>query len=209
MIRDVDTIIKLYNEGNSMNEIARRLRTYPSTIKRVLDRHEVATRKRSESLKGMLYVKDGDKLVEWAKAQGRLVTKQELAEQLGKTKLSPSYFVKYPELGQYVVANEQSEFKEYYSELYVWLQRHGVPYKTNDKTTLGAKVDVLLLGDYSGIAMLLTERPKNVSTRVHNERMNRCLSEASRLGIKMIELKKEHFEKALEGLKETLDSLKR
>lgn len=208
MIRDVDTIIKLYNEGESMTAIAEKFGTYPMTIKRLLEKHDVTLRHDSGK-KGIPSVKDGDKLIAWAKAQGRLVTKQELAEQLGRTRLSPSYFVKYPELGQYIVANEQSEFKEYYSELYVWLQRHGVPYKTNDKTTLGAKVDVLLLGDYSGIAMLLTERPKNVSTRVHNERMNRCLSEASRLGIKMIELKKEHFEKALEGLKETLDSLKR
>lgn len=208
MIRDVDTIIKLYNEGESMTAIAEKFGTYPMTIKRLLEKHDVTLR-HDGGKKGVPSVKDGDKLIAWAKAQGRLVTKQELAKQLGRARLSPSYFVKYPELGQYVVSKEQSEFKEYYSELYMWLQRHDIPYKTNDKTTLGAKVDVLLLGDYSGIIIQLAERPRNVSTRVHNERMNRCLFEASRLGIKTIELKKEHFEKALEGLKETLDSLKR
>jgi hypothetical protein len=201
-------IIDEYNNGKSMNAIAEELSIYTMTVKRILEKHDIELRHDGKK-KGSLYVKDGEKLIEWAKAQGRLVTKQELAKQLGRARLSPSYFIKYPELGQYVVSSEQAEFREYYSELYVWLQRHGIPYKTNDKSTIGAKIDVLLLGDYSGIIMQLAERPKNVSTRVFKERLRRCYYEADRLGFKVVELRKEHFEKALDGLKETLDELKK
>ena len=57
---------------------------------------------------GEPYVQNGEKLIEWAKAQGRLVTKAELAEVIGTKRLSPSYFIKYPELSKYVVIHIQN-----------------------------------------------------------------------------------------------------
>ena len=88
-------IIDAYNSGQSMNAIAKEFHTYPTSIRRILKRHNVKLRHDTRK-KGELYVKDGEKLIEWAKAQGRLVTKDELAEVVGRKILSPSYFLKYP-----------------------------------------------------------------------------------------------------------------
>lgn len=199
-------IIEAYNSGRSMNSIAREYDTYATTIKRVLVAHEVDIRK-DDKKKGMLYVKDGEKLIEWAKAQGRLVTKSELADVLGRKRLSPSYFIKYPELGQYIATDEQDEFEEYYTQLYKWLQENDIPYKPNDRTRLGVTVDVLLLGDYEDIAIQISDRPKNVSTKTHNERMRRKSYNAAETGVKLVLLKIEHF-KNLDEVKKLLDSLK-
>ena len=130
-IFDDEKIIEAYKSGRSMNSIAREYDTYATTIKRVLVSHEVEIRK-DDKRKGALCVKDGEKLIEWAKAQGRQVTKAELADVLGRKRLSPSYFIKYPELGRYIVTDEQNEFEEYYTQLYEWLQKNGILYKTND-----------------------------------------------------------------------------
>lgn len=203
---DNKKIIDAYKNGRSMNSIAREYDTYATTIKRVLVNNEVEIRK-DDKKKGALYVKDGEKLLEWAKAQGRLVTKAELAEVLGKKRLSPSYFIKYPELGQYIAVAEQNEFEEYYSKLYKWLQENGIPYKPNDKTRLGVTVDVLLLGEYENIAIQLSDKPKNVSVKTHDERMRRKSYNAAKTGIKLVSLRIEHF-KNLNDVKRLLDSLK-
>lgn len=203
---DSAEIIKAYEEGLSINAVARKFDTYPTTVKRILDRFGVEIKSEGVT-KGMLYVKDGEKLIEWAKAQGRLVTKAELAAVIGKTKLSPSYFIKYPELGRYVASDERKEFDEYYKKLYSWLDEHGIAYKRNDKTKLKVTVDVLLLGKYSNIAMEITERPRTVSTKVHRARMNKKMYNASEAGVRLIGLTKEHFEKDLDGLKDVLDKL--
>ena len=80
---DNQVIIDAYNNGESMNAIARAFGTYPTTIKRVLEKNKVELR-HDAATKGTVFVKDGEKLIEWAKAQGRLVTKAELAKQLVK-----------------------------------------------------------------------------------------------------------------------------
>ena len=205
-IFDDEKIIEAYRSGRSMNSIAREYDTYATTIKRVLISHEIEIRK-DDKRKGALYVKDGEKLIEWAKAQGRQVTKAELADVLGKKRLSPSYFIKYPELGQYIVTDEQNEFEEYYTQLYEWLQKNGIPYKPNDRTRLGVTVDVLLLGDYEDIAIQLSDRPRNVSTKTHDKRMRMKSYNAAETGLKLVFLKTEHF-KNLDEVKKLLDSLK-
>lgn len=205
-IFDDEKIIEAYKSGRSMNSIAREYDTYATTIKRVLISHEIEIRK-DDKRKGALCVKDGEKLIEWAKAQGRQVTKAELADVLGRKRLSPSYFIKYPELGRYIVTDEQNEFEEYYTQLYEWLQKNGILYKTNDRTRLGVTVDVLLLGDYEGIAIQLSDRPRNVSTKTHDKRMRMKSYNAAETGLKLVFLKTEHF-KNLDEVKKLLDSLK-
>lgn len=205
-IFDDEKIIEAYRSGRSMNSIAREYDTYATTIKRVLISHEIEIRK-DDKRKGALCVKDGEKLIEWAKAQGRQVTKAELADVLGRKRLSPSYFIKYPELGRYIVTDEQNEFEEYYTQLYEWLQKNGILYKTNDRTRLGVTVDVLLLGDYEGIAIQLSDRPRNVSTKTHAKRMRMKSYNAAETGLKLVFLKTEHF-KNLDEVKKLLDSLK-
>lgn len=206
MALDEMKIIDAYSKGQSMNSIAQDFHTYATTIKRILEKNNIELR-HDCSKKGALYVKEGEKLIEWAKAQGRLVTKAELAEVLGRHRLSPSYFTKYPELGQYVASDEKKEFHEYYQKLYNWLELHGIQYKRNDKTKLNMSVDVLLLGAYSNIALQITERPKNLSTKIHNTRLAKKSYRAREAGIRLIGLTKEHFDKDLDGLKDVLDKL--
>lgn len=125
---DYEAIIKAYNEGESMNSIARAFGTYTTTIKRILEKHNVELR-HDTRVEGELYVKDGDKLIEWAKAQGRPVTKAELAKVIDRKKLSPSYFIKYPELGQYVQTRTQKSLESYINKLYSWLRENNISYK--------------------------------------------------------------------------------
>ena len=112
---ETSAIIEAYEKGQSINSIARALGTYPTSVRRNLERNNVKLRHDSRK-KGELYVQDGEKLLEWAKAQGRLVTKAELATIIGKSKLSPSYFIKYPELGQYVETRTQKSLEIYINE---------------------------------------------------------------------------------------------
>ena len=199
-------IIDAYNSGQSMNAIAKEFHTYPTSIRRILKRHNVKLRHDTRK-KGELYVKDGEKLIEWAKAQGRLVTKEELAEVVGRKRLSPSYFLKYPELGQYVEIDIQNDLKEYYQKLYKWLKENNIPYKPNDRTKLKASVDALLLGEYSNIAIQISEKPRYVSKKKHKEAMQLKSLRAKETGITIIFLNKENFE-SLDNVKTLLDDLK-
>lgn len=201
-------IIDAYNKGQSMNSIAQDFHTYTTTIKRILEKYDISLRHDSTK-KGCLYVKDGEKLISWAKAQGRPVTKSELAKVIGKRRLSPSYFHKYPELGQYVASDERKEFHEYYEMLYKWLEDHHIHYKRNDKTVLGVSVDVLLLGEYANIALEITERPKNVSNKIHQERLAKKSCRAGEVGLKLIGLTRENFDAELDGLEGILEPFKR
>ena len=205
---DEAKVVEAYNKGLTMNAIARDFHTYPTTVKRILDKHDIPVRLDGPK-KGVLSVKDGDKLIEWAKAQGRPVTKTELAAVLGKARLCPSYFTKYPELGKYVMSDERKEFHEYYEKLYKWLEIRNIPYKRNDRTKLNVAIDVLLLGEYSNIAIEIVERPKSVSNKLHNERLLKKTYKADIAGVKLVKLTKKHFEENLEGLETLLNSLKR
>lgn len=199
-------IIDLYNSGQTMNSIAKEFHTYATTIKRILEKHKVELRHDCRK-KGELSVKDGEKLIEWAKAQGRLVTKTELANLIGTKKLSPSYFIKYPELGQYVKVPTKNSY-EYTEKLYQWLQKNNIPYKPDDRTTLkGFSVDALLLGKYSNLAIQISERPRNVSSKIHYFKMGQKLAKAKEVGIDIVFLNKEHFEN-LDDVKVILDELK-
>lgn len=203
---DDRTIIDAYNSGESMNAIAKAFGTYATTVKRVLEKNNVKLR-HDAITKGTVFVQDGEKLIEWAKAQGRLVTKAELATQLGKTRLSPSYFIKYPELGQYVVRREQKELQMYADKLYEWLEANNIPYKPNDRTKLGVSVSALLLGEYSGLAVQIQEKPSCVSNKNHKENTELKIRRAKEADIVIVFLNKEHFED-LDGIKGLLDSLK-
>ena len=204
---DNQVIIDAYNNGQSMNAIARAFGTYPTTVKRVLEKNNVELR-HDAATKGTVFVQDGEKLIEWAKAQGRLVTKAELAKQLGKTKLSPSYFIKYPELGKYVVRREQKELREYSQKLYEWLESNNISYKPNDRTKLGVSVSALLLEDYSGLAIQIQEKPSCVSNRKYEEDTKLKMRRAKEADIVIVFLNKEHFED-LDSIKGLLDSLKK
>ena len=199
-------IIKLYNEGYSLNSIANTLKTYPTTVKRILEKNGIELRHDNRK-KGMLQVKGGEELIEWAKAQGRLVTKAELAKQVGTKKLSPSYFIKYPELGQYVVTREQNEIQEYTQKLYEWLKINDIPYKPNDKKEYGISVSALLLEAYKGIAIQIDIKPKCVSKKKYDEMMKQKLSKINAKGNVIIFLKKEHFED-LQSINGWLNALK-
>lgn len=201
-------VIEAYKKGLTMNAVARDFHTYPTTVKRILAKYDVPVRYDGPK-KGVLSVKNGKELIEWAKAQGRPVTKAELAKLLGKARLNPSYFTKYPELGKYVVSDERKEFHEYYEKLYKWLEIRNIPYKRNDRTKLNVAVDVLLLGEYSNIAIEIVERPKYLSNKAHNERLLKKTYKADTVGVKLVKLTKKHFEEDLVGLEELLNSLKR
>lgn len=205
---DNQAIIDAYKNGQSLNSIARVFGTYATTVRRILEkngiklRHDIVT-------KGTIIVQDGEKLIEWAKSQGRLVTKSELAKVLGKKRLTPSYFIKYPELGKYIVHREQKDIKKYTEKLYQWLENNNIQYKPNDRTMLrGVSVDALLLGEYSGLAIEIQEKPKCVSTKVFEERIKLKIRKAKEADIVIVFLNEEHFEN-LDSIKGLLDSLKR
>lgn len=204
---DYEAIIKAYNEGESMNSIARAFGTYTTTIKRILEKHNVELRHDTRA-EGELYVKDGDKLIEWAKAQGRPVSKAELAKVIGRKKLSPSYFLKYPELGRYVETRTQKSLEDYIYKLYEWLKENNIPYKPNDRTVLsGLSVDALLLGEYSNLAIQISEKATYISKKKHEENIKLKLDRAEKAGLRIVFLNKEHFEN-LDEVKLLLDSLK-
>lgn len=198
-------IIEKYNIGQSMNEIAKEYKTYATTIKRILEKNGIKLRHDSAS-KGTLLVNDGEKLIEWAKAQNRLVTKEELAKIAGTKRLSPSYFIKYPELGQYVKVETQGELSEYYNKLYDWLKENDIPYKPNDRTRMKVSVDALLLKEYSNIAIQISIKPINISKKKYDENMQLKSLRAKEKGLEIIFLNKEDFEN-LDNLKLILDEL--
>ena len=201
-----DKIVDAYKNGQSMNSIAKEFNTYATTIKRILEKHNIQLRHDTRE-KGELYVKGGEKLIEWAKAQGRLVTKAELAKVVGTKRLSPSYFFKYPELGQYVETETQHELNEYYKKLYEWLKQNNIPYKPKDRTKLNVTVDALLLGKYSNIAIQISEKPQFVSKKKHQETMQLRLLRAKEANVKILFLTKENFEN-LDNLNKLLGDLK-
>lgn len=203
---DNQAIIDAYKNGQSLNAIARAFSTYATTVKRVLEKNGVELR-HDAITKGAIIVQDGEKLIEWAKSQGRPVTKSELAKVLGKKRLTPSYFIKYPELGKYVVRREQKDIEKYTEKLYQWLNDNHIQYKPNDRTKLKVSVDALLLGEYSGLAIQIQEKPTCISTKKFEERIKLKMRRAKEADVVIVFLNKEHFED-LDSVKGLLDSLK-
>ena len=204
---ETSAIIEAYKKGQSINSIANTFGTHPTSVRRILERNDIELRHDSRK-KGELYVQNGEKLLEWAKVQGRLVTKAELANVIGKSRLSPSYFIKYPELGQYVETRTQKSLKAYVNKLYDWLKKNNIPYKPNGRTVLeGVSVDALLLGEYSNLAIHISERATYVSKKKHEENIKQKMERAEKAGIRIIFLNKDHFEN-LGDVKLLLDSLK-
>lgn len=203
---DNQAIIDAYKNGQSLNAIARAFGTYATTVKRVLEKNDIELRHDAVT-KGAIIVQDGEKLIEWAKSQGRPVTKSELAKVLGKKRLTPSYFIKYPELGRYVVRREQKDIEKYTEKLYQWLNDNHIQYKPNDRTKLKVSVDALLLGEYSGLAMQIQEKPTCISTKKFEERIKLKMRRAKEADVVIVFLNKEHFED-LDSIKGLLDSLK-
>lgn len=201
---NTEEVIISYENGESMHSIAKRFGTYTITIKRILEKNNIKLR-HDEKKNGQLYVKDGEKLIEWAKKQKRLVTRDELALLIGKKRLSPSYFIKYPELGKYVETRKQKGLKEYHSKLYDLLNRNNILYKPNDKTKLNVIVDALLLGEYSGIAIHLLEKPKDMSKKRHTEQIREKIQRAKKAGIILVLIEKEQIN---DTLIDTLNSYK-
>lgn len=203
---DNEAIIEAYISGESLNSIARAFGTYPTTVRRVLIKHGIELRK-EERTKGSFWVTGGEELIEWAKAQGRLVTKAELAKVAGTKRLSPSYFLKYPELGQYVKTDVQNELEEYYEKLYAWLKENNIAYKPGDRTKLNVMIDILLLGEYSNLILQIAEKPYRVSKKAHEDRMELLFNKAKAQGMTVIFLNKDSLED-LDKLKVLLDDLK-
>ena len=203
---DNQAIIDAYKNGQSLNAIARAFGTYATTVKRVLEKNGVELR-HDAITKGAIIVQNGEKLIEWAKSQGRPVTKSELAKVLGKKRLTPSYFIKYPELGRYVVRREQKDIEKYTEKLYQWLNDNHIQYKPNDRTKLKVSVDALLLGEYSGLAIQIQEKPTCISTKKFEERIKLKMRRAKEADVVIVFLNKEHFED-LDSIKGLLDSLK-
>lgn len=203
---DIETIITEYNSGLSLSEIAKKHGTYPTSVKRILEKNKTPLR-HDTATKGCVYVKNGEKLIEWAKTQGRLVTKAELAKVLGKTRLSHSYFIKYPELGQYITMREPIELNDYTHKLHKWLQENNISYKPNDKKTLGVTVSALLLNPYKNVVIQIDIKPKNVSKKRHENMMLQKLHNANEAGVAIVFLKEEHF-KNLDCVKKLLNGLK-
>lgn len=204
---EANAIIDAYKNGQSMNSIAKAFGTYPTTVRRILLNNNIELRhdaKRS----GSLYVQDGEKLIKWAKEQGRLVTKAELAQVINRKRLSPSYFLKYPELGQYIQPDAQNELQDYYEKLYKWLQDNKIPYKPNDRTKLKIAVDALLLDEYSNIAICISEKPSCVSTKKYEKNMKLKKSRAEAAGINIIFLYEKDFEN-LDKIKDIINSFKK
>lgn len=200
-------MVEAYNDGQSLGVIAKNFHTYPTSVKRILEREGVELRHDVKRI-GTCHVQDGEKLIEWAKAQDGLVSKTDLAAVLGKTKLSHSYFKKYPELSQYIKPDAQNSLQEYYTKLYDWLNKNNIPYKPNDRTKLQVSLDALLLGEYSGIAIQIIERPRCVSNKTHEEKMQAKIDRATKVGMAIIFLSRKHFEN-LDEIKPLLDSLKK
>jgi len=199
---DYEAIIEAYENGESMNSIARAFGTYAATVKRILEKHGVKLR-HDHKREGSLYVKDGEKLLEWAKAQGRPVTKAELAKVAGTKRLSPSYFIKYPELGKYVVIRGNKELDMYYKKLYDWLNENNIPHKPNDRTRLGVSVDALLLGEYEGIAIQIVEKPVTTSYKNFTEKVMTRRVRAGEAELTLIQLNRYDF-RNLDKLKDVL-----
>lgn len=199
---DSNILIEEYNNGKSINSIAKKFGIYPTTVARVLEKNNIELR-HDVIRKGILAVKNGEKLIEWAKAQGRLVTKAELAKVAGTKRLSPSYFIKYPELGQYIQTRGQKETQYYNSTLYAWLKQNGIPYKPNDRTKLKVSVTALLLGEYSNIVLQIAIKPKCVSVKKYSEDMLEKKNRAHEQGMTILFLYQEDFEN-LDTLKERL-----
>ena len=201
-------IIEAYENGQSLNAIARAFGTYPTTVRRILERNNIELR-HDVMVKGSHTVlNDGEKLIEWAKAQGRLVTRKELAEVVGKTRLSPGYFQKYPELGQYVASYEQKDIKKYTEQLFTWFQENDIPYAPNDRSALeGIPVQAKLLDKYDGILITIDIKPVSVSTARYKEMIRRRIKKAKEKGLVMLFLKEEYFED-LDCIKGLLNSLK-
>lgn len=199
---DYEAVIEAYNSGESMTSIALAFGTYATTVKRILEKHGVELRHDAKR-KGTIYVNDGDKLIAWAKAQGRLVTRDELAQAMGRTKISDSYFKKYPELSKYIKSDTQQELADYYKTLYKWLQDNNITYKPNDKRAIGVMVDALLLGEYAGNALQISEKPRFISRKDHEHKMETKMLRANTAGIRIIFLDEDRLAD-LDSIKELL-----
>lgn len=201
-------IIEAYENGQSLNAIARAFGTYPTTVRRILERNDIELRHDIDEKGSHNKLKDGEKLIKWAKTQGRLVTRKELAEVIGKTRLSPGYFQKYPELGQYVASYEQKDIQKYTDQLFTWLQENEISYSPNDRSALeGIPVQAKLLEKYDGIVISIDIKSTSISNARYKEMVRRRLKKANEKGLIILFLKEEHFED-LDCIKGLLDSLK-
>lgn len=201
-------IIIAYQNGESLNSIARAFGTYPTTVRRILERNGVELRHDVIEKGSHSILNDGDKLIEWAKAQGRLVSRKELAKVVGKTRLSPGYFQKYPELGQYVASYEQKELYEYIKQLYTWLKENNIAYIPNDRSALdGVPVQAKLLAPYEGFVIVIDIKPSKLSNKRYNDMLHRRLAKAKEKDVTILFLKEGHFAD-LNCIIELLESLK-
>lgn len=202
-------IINAYKSGMSMTAIAREFGTYPITVKRILEKNGIKLRHDNRKI-GKFYVQGGEKLIEWAKAQGRLVTQAELAKVIGVSKLSPSYFKKYPELGRYVKTRVQQDAKTDINKLYDWLKANNIPYKPKDRTCLGVTVDALLLDNYSNIAIQIAKKSQYMSKSTYQKSLQMKLARAHQMDIDLIFLTDRQLNEpeTLGELKTTLERLR-
>lgn len=202
----INTIITEYQKGESLNTLAKKYHTYPTSITRILEKHKIELR--HDALpKDSHYkiIQDGKKLLTWVKNQNRLVTKKELAEVIGIKRLPNSYFQIYPELGQYVASYHRSDISEYTQKLFDWLKKNNISYKPNDRTILsGTPVHALLLEKYNNTVIILDIRSYNVSKSIHHQIIEKKLEKIKEKKLKAIVLQEKHFEN-LDCIKEILE----
>lgn len=203
----IKAIIEKYNAGASLYQLAKEYKSYPMTICRILEKNHITLRHDTMET-GEHTAKNGEKLIEWAKAQGRLVTKSELAKVLGRTRLPHSYFTKYPELGNYVQAHGEKAWKTYINQLFDWLKKNNIPYKPNDKKLLnGWSVQALLLEEYANIAIQIDIKPQYMSIPRYKHTIEGKIKKAHEKGVTIILLNEKHFEN-LDQIKKLLDEAK-
>lgn len=186
-------IIKAYENGQSMTSIAKDFNTYATSIKRILERYDVKLRHDSKRTKD-IYDVNAQKLLEWVKTQDRLVTRAELAEVIGRDRLSPIYFEKYPELRKYVIKRGQNNLHMYSQKLYDWLQEKEIKYKANDRTKLKMNITALLLEEYEGLALQINIKPSSISKKKYKEDTDLRIRKAKESDLFIIWLNEKHFE---------------
>ena len=188
---NTEELIKLYKDGASLNSLARMFNIYPMSVKRILEKNEVELRHDTYK-KGVLHIDRGEELLKWAKSQGRLVSKTELAKVAGIKRLTPLYFTQYPELNQYIKVYGSKDEEDYSNQLYNWLKENNIPYKPNDKKTLGIVVTALLLDKYENIAIQINIDPSTNKKR-YAEMMKNKLEKATEKGVIIIWLNEDDF----------------
>lgn len=203
---DYDKIIKKYKKGASLNALAREYKTYPITISRILEKKGIKLR-HDKLVRGSVVNDRSSEILDIVTSVDYPLTEGEIAAQMGIKRLPPKYLKRCPEIGKYIAPRAQADLRRFYKILTRWLDNYGFDYKLNDRKALGVSIDVLLLGKYNKVGILINIRPRYVSKKLYDSRMQEKLRRAKLNGIPMILLEYNDFPE-LSGLREEIDRAK-